>query len=138
MMGIIIVIHVVVCIALITVVLIQSGRGGGLVENFSGLESVFGTKTNTFLTRSTGILATLFILTCLSLAFMSLRQSRSLMGGLSDQSRNEQSVPLAHENVPAAQSAASRVEEKQAGPAAQPTTQSQPASSQEQEPFQKE
>jgi preprotein translocase subunit SecG len=75
-------IHVLVCILLIIIILIQAGRGGGLVEGFSGMESMFGTKTNTFLTRSTSVLATIFFLTCLSLALLSVRQSRSLMQGI--------------------------------------------------------
>lgn len=79
MMIFIIIIHVIICIALIGLVLIQRGRGSGLVESFSGVESMFGTKTNTFLTRTTTILSILFFLTCLSLAVLSVRQSRSLM-----------------------------------------------------------
>lgn len=79
MMGLIIVIHVIICVLLIIVILIQAGRGGGLVESLSGIESMFGTKTNTFLTRTTTVLATLFLITCLSLAFLSAKQSRSLM-----------------------------------------------------------
>ncbi len=79
MMGFIIVLHVIICILLIILVLIQSGRGGGLVDNLSNIESMFGTKTNAFLTRSTTVLSTMFFITCLSLAVLSLKQSRSLM-----------------------------------------------------------
>jgi len=75
----IIIIHVIICAALIGLVLIQRGRGSGLVESFSGVESMFGTKTNAFLTRTTTILSILFFLTCLSLAVLSVRQARSLM-----------------------------------------------------------
>jgi len=79
MMGLVITIHVIVCALLIVIILIQRGRGSGLVESFSGVESMFGTKTNTFLTRTTTVLSTLFLLTCLTLAVLSARQSRSLM-----------------------------------------------------------
>lgn len=79
MMGLVIVIHIIVCALLITIILIQSGRGGGLVDNFSGIESMLGTKTNAFLTKTTTVLSVLFFITCLSLAFLSLKQSRSLM-----------------------------------------------------------
>src|SRR3989338_2193859 len=78
-MTFIIVIHVIVCIALIGLVLIQRGRGSGLVESFHSVESMFGTKTNTFLTRTTTILSIIFFFTCLSLAVLSVRQSKSLM-----------------------------------------------------------
>lgn len=78
-MGLIIAIHVIICALLIGIILIQAGRGGGLVEGFSGVESMFGTKTSAFLTRTTTILSTIFFLTCVSLAVLSARQSRSLM-----------------------------------------------------------
>lgn len=79
MMTFIIVIHLIVCVALIGIVLIQRGRGSGLVESFAGVESMFGTKTSAFLTRATTVCSILFFCTCLSLAVLSLRQSRSLM-----------------------------------------------------------
>ena len=79
MMGLLITIHVIACTLLIALILIQRGRGGGLAESFSDVESMFGTKTNTFLTRTTTVLSVLFFITCLSLAVLSVKQSRSLM-----------------------------------------------------------
>ena len=79
MMTLIIIIHVIACVILITLVLIQRGRGAGLVEGFAGVESMFGTKTNAFLTRTTTIMSIVFFLTCLSLAVLSVKQSKSLM-----------------------------------------------------------
>ncbi len=84
-MTFIIIIHIIVCIGLVALVLIQRGRGGGLVESFSGVESMFGTKTSALLTRLTTILAVLFFISCLSLAFLSVRQSRSLMKNIKPQ-----------------------------------------------------
>lgn len=79
MMTFLIIIHVVACVVLIGLVLIQRGRGAGLVESFSGVESMFGTKTNAFLTRITTIMSIVFFMTCLSLAVLSVKQSKSLM-----------------------------------------------------------
>lgn len=79
MTGILISIHVIICSLLIAIILVQRGRGGGLAEGLSGVESMFGTKTNTFLTRTTTTLSILFFITCLSLALLAARQSRSLM-----------------------------------------------------------
>lgn len=79
MIALLITIHVIACVFLIGIILIQSGRGGGLVESFSNVESMFGPKTSTFLTRSTTVLSIVFLITCLSLAFLSARQSRSLL-----------------------------------------------------------
>ena len=78
-MGFIVFIHSLVCILLATIILMQSGRGGGLTEQFSSAETLFGAKTNSFLVKATGVLATMFLVTCLSLAFLSSRQDRSLM-----------------------------------------------------------
>lgn len=78
-MGLILVIHAIICILLIGIILIQAGRGGGLVEGFSSMESMFGPKTNVFLTRTTTVLSVLFFITCLSLALLSARQGRSLL-----------------------------------------------------------
>ncbi|MDD5476728.1 MAG: preprotein translocase subunit SecG [Candidatus Omnitrophica bacterium] len=79
MMTLLIIIHVIACIVLIGLVLIQRGRGAGLVESFAGVESMFGTKTSAFLTRTTTIMSVVFFITCLSLAVMSVKQSKSLM-----------------------------------------------------------
>jgi len=107
MMGLIIALHVIVCVLLIIIILIQAGRGGGLVEGFAGVESMFGPKTNVFLTRTTTTLSILFFVTCLSLAFFSARQSRSLMRDVKSQkapiAQQEQSKPEA--SIPGASSA---------------------------------
>ena len=79
MLGFIIVIHVLVCMLLGLVILMQSGRGGGLTETFSGAESMFGAKTNSVLVKATSILAGIFIVTCLSLAFLSSKSNKSLI-----------------------------------------------------------
>lgn len=99
MYGFLLVIHVIVCLLLVTIVLIQSGRGGGLTESFSSAESIFGTKTNIFLTRATTVLATLFVITCLSLAFISTKRSKSLMGQVPQ--KIEEGTPIsAEEELP--------------------------------------
>jgi len=98
MMTLIIVIHVIACLVLITLVLIQRGRGAGLVESFAGVESMFGTKTNTFLTRTTTIMAVVFFFTCLSLAVLSVRQSKSLLANVKPQAaaaKQEKALPPA-------------------------------------------
>jgi len=79
MMTFIVIVHVIACVVLIILVLIQRGRGAGLVESFAGVESMFGTKTSAFLTRTTTIMSIVFFLTCLSLAVLSVKQSKSLM-----------------------------------------------------------
>jgi len=79
MMTFLITLHVIFCILLIIVILIQAGRGGGLVEMLSGAESIFGTKTSALLTKATTILSVAFFITCLSLALLSAKRSHSLI-----------------------------------------------------------
>ncbi|MDP8262193.1 MAG: preprotein translocase subunit SecG [Candidatus Ancaeobacter aquaticus] len=82
MYGFLIVLHVVVCIGLITIVLIQTGKGTGLANVFGsggGVQSVFGAQTGDVLTHTTAVLAVLFMVTSVSLAAISVRDSSSVM-----------------------------------------------------------
>jgi preprotein translocase subunit SecG len=97
MMSFVITVHVIACVLLITSVLVQRGRGGGFVENLSGLESMFGTKTSVFLTKATTVSAVVFFVTCLTLAVMSVHKSRSLLQGY-------QPVPVSAQKTQAAPS----------------------------------
>ena len=69
------VLHVVVCIFLMLVVLLQAGRGGGIGLAFGGSggsQSVFGSSGGaTFLTKMTAICAVIFFTNSLALAYMS-------------------------------------------------------------------
>jgi len=103
MMAFLITIHVIVCIGLILLILVQRGRGGGLVDAFSGVDAMFGPKTNAFLSRTTSTLAIIFFLTCLTLALLSSRQSRSLMQGI--KAKPESAQPAGQTQEPAAQQA---------------------------------
>lgn len=79
MAGFIMFIHAIICILLTTVILMQAGRGGGLTEAFAGGESMFGAQTNEFMIKATSVLTVLFVVTCLGLAIMSARSSKSIM-----------------------------------------------------------
>ena len=76
--------HVIVCIALIIVVLMQSSKGDGLAgTSFSGGISgaVFGGRGAAgFLSKATTTLAFLFMLNCGALAFMSSKQNQPTTG----------------------------------------------------------
>ena len=79
MITVLIVIHVLITILLMIVILMQSGRGGGLTEAFASAESMFGAQTSSFLIRTTSVLATIFIINSLTLAFLSSKKDKSLM-----------------------------------------------------------
>jgi len=72
-------IHVIICVLLGAIILMQSGRGGGLTENFAQAGEMFGAKTNELLIRATTILAVVFFTTCLTLAILSAQRGKSLM-----------------------------------------------------------
>ena len=93
MYNVVLVIHVIVVICLIGLILVQRGRSGGLVEALGGVESIFGTKTNAFFVKMTVILAILFFVTSISLAYLSKKQGKSLMSGLQD-------VPIQTDAIP--------------------------------------
>lgn len=68
------IIHVMVCIFLMLVVLLQQGKGGGMGAAFGGgaAQQVFGGRgAGNILTRATAICATIFMLTSMSLAYLS-------------------------------------------------------------------
>jgi preprotein translocase subunit SecG len=73
------VIHGIVSVLLIIVILMQSGRGGGLTEGFASAESMFGAQTNEFMIKATTVFATIFLILCLGLAFLSAQKGKSLM-----------------------------------------------------------
>jgi preprotein translocase subunit SecG len=131
MFSLVIALHVLICALLILLVLVQQGRGGGLIDSFSSAESIFGTKTNTFLVKATSVLATAFFLTCLSLAFLSLQKGKSLMETSYRppvEGSTEQAMPqAAGEAVPAAAAAASETPVEPTVPAAAAPTQTQEA-----------
>jgi preprotein translocase subunit SecG len=75
-----IIIHVIVSVALIAVVLLQSGKGAEMGASFgaSGSQSVFGAGGgNTFMSKMTTGAAIIFMLTSLSLAYLSGKSGSS-------------------------------------------------------------
>lgn len=73
--------HVLVCLILILVILLQVGRGHGLTgASFgdSGIQSIFGTKTGDILSKMTSAAAIIFVLTTITLDVFQANKSRSL------------------------------------------------------------
>ena len=85
MYAFLLVLHLLICLALIGVVLIQSGKGGGLAGGAFGgsAQTVFGGRGATdVVTRATMVLGIMFFVTSLTLALMTSGQrgpSRSLV-----------------------------------------------------------
>lgn len=73
------ILHVVASLALIMIVLLQTGKGASLGAAFGGAsQTVFGARgPASFLHKLTTAMAVLFMLTSLSLAFLSSREGRT-------------------------------------------------------------
>jgi len=74
----ILVAHIVVAIALIALVLVQQGKGAdaGAAFGSGASATMFGSRGSaSFLSRTTGILATVFFLTSLTLAYFATQTS---------------------------------------------------------------
>jgi len=74
----VLVVHVVVCIFLVLVVLLQSGKGADLAGAFGGgaTQTAFGSRgPASFLTRITTVVAIVFMVTSISLSMMGERRS---------------------------------------------------------------
>ncbi len=111
----VLIIHSLVCVLLVTVILMQSGRGGGLTEGFAAAETMFGAKTNEFMVKATSVLAVLFVLTSLGLAHLSARRDQSLMERLMDKTKKPDitiNIPLDDKDKKAGDSAATLEETK--------------------------
>jgi len=78
--GLVLIVHVLMAFVLIGIVLIQGGRGG-LSDALGGsmAQSLFGGGAATVLTRLTASCAGLFMVTCLSLAYLSMARGRSVI-----------------------------------------------------------
>ena len=75
-----IIIHVMVCIALIMIVLLQTGKGADMGAAFGGgsSQTLFGsTGASTFLSKATTGAAIIFMVTSLGLAWMSSHRTGS-------------------------------------------------------------
>lgn len=81
MHTVLLIVHLVIALALICLVLIQRGKGADMGAAFGSGSSgtLFGARGSaSFLTRTTAVLATLFFITSLSLAFMFNQKSEEV------------------------------------------------------------
>jgi preprotein translocase subunit SecG len=78
MLVLITIVHVVVCLFLIIVVLLQSGKSGDIAAAFGGMgsQTAFGTRTAaTVLTKATTWAAIIFMLTSVTLSIYAAKRS---------------------------------------------------------------
>lgn len=88
MFEIVLAVHIFLAFGLIVLVLLQHGKGADAGANFGGSsQSVFGSRGSaTFLSRMTALLATLFFITSLSLAYIASKQAKGYQSVVTEQS----------------------------------------------------
>lgn len=96
MYGVLLGFHILISVALIAIVLVQSGKGGGLAGGAFGgsAQTVFGGRgANDVVTRSTIVLGTLFFLTSLVLALMSSNVGQAPRSLLQEEAQRVRQAP---------------------------------------------
>jgi preprotein translocase subunit SecG len=106
--NILIAVHVLVALAIIGLVLLQHGKGADMGSGFGGgaSSSLFGaTGSANFLSRATGVLATVFFILSLGLAYLATKKPVETGGGVMDAVR-QQETKKDEKKAPAEQKAA--------------------------------
>jgi preprotein translocase subunit SecG len=132
--------HVIVCVILVLVVLLQSGRGADLAGAFGGgaTQTAFGSRgPASFLSKMTTIAAIVFMVTSVSLSLISTKtEAKSVLEGTKQQNAQPVKKAPAPTGAPAAaptpEQIRKRVEElqkknQQAAPAPAQQPESRPA-----------
>lgn len=91
--------HIFVAIVLVTIVLLQDAKGGGMGGAFGGgsSQTIFGaTGAANFLVKVTRVLAAIFMITCVGLTYiLSNRSSHSVMDKIPAATAVPQTAPPA-------------------------------------------
>lgn len=107
MYTILIAIHIIICLALILSILMQSSKGEGLAGAFGGTSlsgAVFGGRgAATFLSKATSVIAIAFMFSCLTLTFFSpARLAENQQSALKQQLQGGQPPAASGEQQPSA------------------------------------
>lgn len=98
------IIHVIVCLFLVVVVLLQSGKAADLAGAFGGMgsQTAFGPRGSaTVLSKATTVAAALFMLTSLTLAILATRNASGSSSVLERQKRQPVKTAPAQTGKPA-------------------------------------
>ncbi len=113
--NLLLIVHLVMAVALVVLVLLQQGKGAQAGAAFGGgssgsSQSLFGARGSAnFLTRTTAVIATIFFITTLSLAYLYANRSSSssvVGGSVVEQIEEapESDVPMVPADAPAEES----------------------------------
>jgi preprotein translocase subunit SecG len=125
-----IILHVGVCIALIMIVLLQTGKGADMGAAFGGgsSQTLFGSSgASTFLSKATTFVAILFMVTSLTLAYLSGNTTgRSI---IMDEAPVTQTAPVSETSEPATPATGTDAGESTPAAAAADSSAAEPAPS---------
>lgn len=91
------VLHILLCVVLIGLILIQSGKGQGLAGAFGSFagnaaQNLFGARTTDILTKVTGWLAAIYFISTITVAVLQINASTSVMSGMTQPNKQEVSA----------------------------------------------
>jgi len=98
-----IIFHILICLALVMIVLLQTGKGADMGATFGGgsSQTLFGsTGASTFLTKSTTLVAVAFMLTSLCLAYISTNKTGTSIMKDVENPVKEVAIPVGEVEVP--------------------------------------
>ncbi|MCK9555445.1 preprotein translocase subunit SecG [bacterium] len=97
-------VHVLLCIALVVIVLLQAGKGQGLAGLFGaggGTQTIFGSRAGDILTKFTTVVAVLWMLISVSLAVMSSKRSGTFASKIeAEAAKTVKETPLQQDSKP--------------------------------------
>jgi len=112
MTALIVTIHIIVSVALILIVLLQTGKGAdmGAVFGGAGSQALFGnTGAATFLGKLTTAAAVIFMITSLTLAYISKSGGKSVVSDIKPTSQQTQPIAPAQPPISAQSNAVTEV-----------------------------
>jgi len=112
MQVIIVLLHIVVCFALILIVLLQKGKGADMGAAFGGSSQTMfgGAGAGSFLTKMTTAAAIIFMITCLLLAFMFGKENTP--SSIMDNVKTTAPASTSQSSAPATQQSSAPAEEQ--------------------------
>lgn len=133
MQQLVVLIHIIICVALVTLILLQQGKGANMGSGFGGGASntVFGSRgPASFLMKLTGGIAAVFFITSLSLGYFSAKAMKNAQKlnapAVQVQPSKTQTKPVQVNYLPAAKKAPAKTKQASTLP---PVTVKAPAKS---------
>jgi preprotein translocase subunit SecG len=129
--------HVIVCVILVLVVLLQSGKGADLAGAFGGgaTQTAFGSRgPASFLSKMTTIAAVVFMLTSISLSMISTQTEAKSILETTKQKQNAAPVKKAPAGAPVTAPTPEQINQKVEELQKQKQQQSTPAPAQQKQP----